>query len=295
MINVLFASQSCTYRFIITLLALVLTLPGYAQSQAFEDKTGPLDCTIEPRTIALIGSPDEGVIEEVSVRRGDIVKQGQTLAVLDAVMEKLAVDLARLQAKQDIGIRSGKVRFDFQKLERERAEVLFKKNILSDKALDEARVQENIARLELEEESNRREVAGLELALAQARLKRRTILSPIDGIVTEISKQPGEYIHEQAQLLTLAQIGELNVEVFVPVSRYGEIELQQTAIVEPVEPIGGRYEAVVEVVDRVFDAASGTFGVRLRLDNPDSVLPAGIRCVVTFKPSVSAAEISLNE
>ena len=36
------------------------------------------------------------------------------------------------------------------------------------------------------------------------------------------------------------------------------------------------------VVDRVMDAASGTFGVRLRLPNPDLALPAGIRCTVRF-------------
>ena len=44
------------------------------------------------------------------------------------------------------------------------------------------------------------------------------------------------------------------------------------------EPIGGTYRASVEIVDLVLDAASGTFGVRLALPNPDFILPAGIRC-----------------
>jgi hypothetical protein len=35
-------------------------------------------------------------------------------------------------------------------------------------------------------------------------------------------------------------------------------------------------------VDRVLDAASGTFGVRLALPNPQQRLPAGIRCKVQF-------------
>jgi len=46
--------------------------------------------------------------------------------------------------------------------------------------------------------------------------------------------------------------------------------------------IGGTYAATVTVVDRVLDAASGTFGVRLTLPNPDLQLPAGIRCKVRF-------------
>ena len=40
----------------------------------------------------------------------------------------------------------------------------------------------------------------------------------------------------------------------------------------------GRYTATVKVIDRVMDAASGTFGVRMELPNPGLKLPAGIRC-----------------
>ena len=174
----------------------------------------------------------------------------------------------------------------FQRAEKERAEALSKKRILPDKLLDEAKVEETIARLDLESAKFRREVAKVELALAEARLDRRTITSSINGIVTEVTKVPGEYIHEQTPLLALAQIDELNVEVFVPVVHYGRIKRDQKAIVEPVAPIGGRYEAVVDVVDRVFDAASGTFGVKLRLDNADGTLPAGIRCTVRFPKAV---------
>jgi hypothetical protein len=41
-------------------------------------------------------------------------------------------------------------------------------------------------------------------------------------------------------------------------------------------------KAKVAVVDQVFDAASGTIGVRLELPNPDLRLPAGIHCRVHF-------------
>jgi hypothetical protein len=35
-------------------------------------------------------------------------------------------------------------------------------------------------------------------------------------------------------------------------------------------------------VDRVVDAASGTFGVRLQLPNPGYRLPAGLKCEIRF-------------
>ena len=113
-------------------------------------------------------------------------------------------------------------------------------------------------------------------------LERRIIRSPVDGVVVEVTMSPGEFAHEQAPVMTIAEIDPLHVEVYAPVDRYGAIETGMTGVVRPQEPIGGRYEAEVTVVDRVFDAASGTFGVRLALPNPDHALPAGVRCSVTF-------------
>ena len=97
--------------------AMVLTQPLLAQT--FDDPDGGLDCTIEPRTIAEIGSPEEGIIDAVHVRRGDQVSKGQVLAVLDSTMERLTVDQARVQAQQDVEVRTGEARLAFQTLERE--------------------------------------------------------------------------------------------------------------------------------------------------------------------------------
>jgi len=271
-------------------LGLLAGLALAANALSAEDMERRLDCTIEPRKTTLVGSFDEGILEEIAVERGDIVTKGQVLAAVESRTEKLAADLARLQAEQDVEIRSRQARFDFQKIQTERAETLAEKNMASSKELDDARVAESLALLEVESAVVRHQVAQVELALAEARLDRRTIRSPINGIITEIRMSPGEYINEQTPLLVLAAIEELNVEVFVPVAHYGEIELKQVAVVEPVQPIGGRYEAVVDVVDRVFDAASGTFGVRLLLDNSDRSLPAGIRCKVRFVEIAQDAE-----
>jgi hypothetical protein len=69
--------------------------------------------------------------------------------------------------------------------------------------------------------------------------------------------------------------------------------------VRPDDPIGGDRSGEVIVVDQVFDAASGTFGVRLRLPNPDDIVPAGLRCRVTFdipeaSPRPPGPEVGLN-
>jgi hypothetical protein len=82
--------------------------------------------------------------------------------------------------------------------------------------------------------------------------------------------------------MTIAEIDPLYVKVFVPVRHYRKFQSGMIGQVIPEEPIGGVYKAKVTVVDRVFDAASSTFGVRLELPNSDYALPAGMRCRVRF-------------
>jgi hypothetical protein len=50
----------------------------------------------------------------------------------------------------------------------------------------------------------------------------------------------------------------------------------------PEDPLGSSYTAKAKAVDRVFDAASGTFSTRLELPDPNYQLPADSRCKVIF-------------
>jgi membrane fusion protein (multidrug efflux system) len=263
---------------------LVLPIPFLAAANNVANGLAgtEFDCTIEPKKTAQIGSFDDGILESIPVERGDTVTVGQVLAVIESSTETLAAELARIQAESDVDIRSREARHVFQKRQTERAKKLLVTNLVSTQEVDDARISENLALLEVESAVLRQASAKVQLALAEARLERRSIKSPINGIVTEIKMSPGEYVHEQTPLMVLAAIEELNVEVYLPVTRFGEISINQQATVVTVEPIGGSYKAVVKVVDKVFDAASSTFGVRLLLSNPDRKLPAGIRCKVSF-------------
>src|SRR5205823_8795245 len=103
-------------------------------------------------------------------------------------------------------------------------------------------------------------------------------------VVVEVLLKPGEFgaITFKDPIMKLAEIDPLHVEVVLPVSMYGKVRPGQRAAVMPEMPVGGRYETTVKVVDRVVDAASGTFGVRLELANGKRAIPAGVRCKVTF-------------
>jgi RND family efflux transporter MFP subunit len=156
------------------------------------------------------------------------------------------------------------------------------KKVLAESEHDKAKVEESLARLSVEAAVAENKIAQVEHQRAQENLRRRTIISPLDAVVVDVALSPGEYVHEQAPLMTLASVDPLYVEVFVPVVYYGRITKGMQAEVAPEDPVGGSYTAEVTVVDQVFDPASRTFGVRLQLPNLDYRLPAGLRCKVKF-------------
>ena len=146
-----------------------------------------------------------------------------------------------------------------------------------DSRLEAATGAVNHARAKLTNER----LADLELRRSMAEMARRKIVSPIKGVVLERSLSTGEFA-KQDPIVKLAQLDPLRVEVFVPVSMLNKIHVGMEAQVLPEAPVNGNYAAKVTVVDKVLDAASGTFGVRLELPNPDYKVPAGLRCKIRF-------------
>jgi hypothetical protein len=79
------------------------------------------------------------------------------------------------------------------------------------------------------------------------------------------------------ELLKIAEIDVLHVEALLPAGAWSQVKVGLAGDVQPAVG-GGTHRARVAVVDRVLDAGSGTFGVRLELPNPGHAIPAGTRC-----------------
>lgn len=243
------------------------------------------DCMIEPRQHIEIRSPVEAVIESINVKRGDLVTRGQVVATLASGPERATLALAQSRAQALGEIKAAETRVDISRKKAQRADELFKQNFISANARDEAQAEFQLATEELRRARENQQVNELEARRAGEVVAMRTIRSPLTGVVVEVLLRPGEFgaITFKDPIMRLAEIDPLHVEVVLPVSMYGKIRPGQHASVMPEPPVGGRYETKVGVVDRVVDAASGTFGVRLELPNGKRAIPAGVRCKVRFQ------------
>lgn len=240
-----------------------------------------LDGLIEPRMVVNVGSPVPGILESVTVDRGDMVKEDQVLATLQSGVEKATMQLARARAEMEVTIRARREELEFTKRREQRIRNLYRQRTLPFQELDEVETKRVLAEHALAEALENKRLAELELNRAIEVVHRMTIRSPVTGVVVERYLSPGEYI-EQQPILKLAQIDPLNVEVIMPVDMLGSIRVGMRAKVKLSAPMNGIYDATVTIVDRVVDAASGTFGVRLELPNPDYRLPPGLKCKVIF-------------
>jgi RND family efflux transporter MFP subunit len=238
-----------------------------------------LDCLTEPFRIVNVSSPLDGVLERVDVERGDLVKQGDVLALLEGSVQRAALAIAAARADSETAIESGKVRLEYAIRKVASNEKLLEEHGISEREVDDSRAQRDLSRIALVEAEDTKRFAELDMRRAAAELEVRTIRSPIDGVVMERILSPMEQT-KQTPVVKLAQLDPLRVEVFAPIALLGTIAVGLNAEVMPEDPVGGVHVARVTVVDRVVDAASGTFGVRLELRNPGYRLPAGLKCKV---------------
>jgi RND family efflux transporter MFP subunit len=262
---------------------LVLAHAALAPTLAVADE---LDCLIEPHEVVNLSSPVEGVLEKVHVERGAMVKKGQIVAQLESNLEHANVTVARARAEMDAAIKSSEARLSFTDLKLTRSEKLFEKQLISVAELQEAQTEKRLAEMAHLNAIENKRLAELELERATVALSRRTVRSPITGVVVERFLSPGEFTSGQfkseSPILKLAQTDPLRVEVFAPLSLRGKVSVGMPAKVWVEAPASSSHDVRVSAVDRVVDSASSTFRVRLELPNPNSRLTAGLKCKVKF-------------
>jgi HlyD family secretion protein len=131
------------------------------------------------------------------------------------------------------------------------------------------------------------------LELTEAQLKKLVIYAPSAGIVLSRNVEQGEVIQAGATVLMLAKLDKLNITVYVPEDRYGQIKLGDQAIVSLDSFPGKRFTAKVsyiasqaEFTPRNVQTTEGrkttVFGIELAIDNPNGELKPGMPADVCF-------------
>jgi RND family efflux transporter MFP subunit len=256
----------------------VLLFPLQARPAAF-------DCLIEPMQVVEVSAPVVGLLDKVHVRRGDRVTKGQVVATLESRAEQAAADLARYRSQATGPTLSAQNRIEFAGRKFQRRATMAGEKLMSPQERDDAEAEVRLAEAELQTAKENRELAAIEHQQQSSLLELRTLRSPFDGVVADQLLYPGEVVEPtggKKTILKLAQLDPLRVHVILPMAAFRRVTPGMSVRVTLEPPIGGSHAARVKTIDRLIDAASGTFAVFLEMRNPELSIPAGVKCRAEF-------------
>ena len=238
---------------------LALLLAGAAASAVSAAPAPPMEfsqvsCVVLPSQHLNVASTVPGIVRSVHVDRGGYVRRGQVLLDLASDLEVAQEKLAATKA-------------DMMKRKLDRNAEAIQKHLISDQERDQLESDAKVAQQEYE--------------VTHRALMQKTTVSPIDGVVVSRLAEPGQYVGSDPAF-ELGALNPLNVELVFRGEAYGKIKPGGAATVELGPPVNAARRATVAIVDKVIDARSGTFGVRLKLPNPDLRIPSGVSCKARF-------------
>ena len=275
-----------TNRLTVISVLLIVVASVFAlvtSASAERDVLSDVDCVVEPSELAELGSAVPGLLEAVYYDRADYVVKGAILAELESSVELASLSLAERVATLSTAVELRQLTAGFGVRTRERNQALFQQSSISSQSMDQVHTESRVASLQVRQEQENLELAQLEAVRARAALERRVVRSPFDGAIVQRFKSVGEYV-EGEPVYQIAQLDPLHIEVILPLEQLGVVGSGMRGLVTLTAPgfADRRFEAIVRRIDPVADAASGTYGVRLELPNPDLTIPAGVRCQIDF-------------
>lgn len=151
--------------------------------------------TVNSRHRAQMSPGVAGLVQEIPVRKGEAVKQGQVLLRLDAgefraqvTLASRSLDAAKAAADEAALLADQAIR------DHRRAEALAGQALLSNQALEEAGTRAETAEAFRRAARERVRQAEAALAAARATLDKTTMIAPFAGMVLDVTTEVGEWI-----------------------------------------------------------------------------------------------------
>lgn len=281
--------------------------PGRAQqatSPAIDTNTTIVAESALLRVIDNVAVPARasGILAQIRVKDGDLVKKGALLAKVDdteeVLMFKRAVietELAAQRASNDVAIRAAKTALEFSQQEYQRLKRA-SENIpgsVSKSELEEARVKVAQAELDLEKAHHEHELEGhnkrlkeAEQAVALHSRDVHQIVAPVNGLVVEVMRRAGEWVEPGEDVLRIMRIDRLRAEGLVP---YQQVTPHLTGLpAEITVSFPGRPDVVAKgqivFVNPELNPVNGRVRVRAEFDNPGGQLMPGMRAKMVVFP-----------
>lgn len=231
-----------------------------------------------------------GYLDKMLVDAGDVVKEGQPIAVLD--VPELKFDLQNAEASE----RRAKAEMEKATAAYEEAHLALTRLEAADKAqpnliakqdLDSARLRDQSARAALNSAKEDQNVVAASTKRFQTMLDYTQISAPFAGVITRRYSDPGSLIQAgtssgTAPLVRLSQVDLLRVAFPVSVSYVAGVKVGDEAEIR-IQSLTKKFAAKITRVSQKVETTTRTMEAQIDLPNADNSLIAGVYATVVLK------------
>ncbi len=228
--------------------------------------------SVSADSTATLRSQAGGIVTFVGAHEGMHVGRGQVLLRTDNSDDKLRVE----QAKADVESATINLRDKEQNLHRTQA--LFKNGSATQKSLDDAQRNADLAGLDLQQ----RKIA---LDIAEEQLSKTRVTAPFSGVVISASAKLGDYLLPNAISFQMIAPSSILVDAEVDEQDFARVEKEQKCVVA-FDAYGSRkFDGYVYRIVPKTDEATKTSKVFVKLLDPPANLNVGMTATVNIVSS----------
>jgi len=246
---------------------------------------------VKPAQLIRSGFKLAGVIENINVKEGDTVREGQVLASLETHDYQLGVDAAQaqydaVQRQADSAIKSGvnqaEASLEFVKTQYERMKQLYEEGAIPKTTLEELETQLVVAENKYQEALDAYSIseaqlkqASTGLEAAETKINDTVLKSPISGTVIKKLYEAGETVASGYPVVVLGRLDTLEVEIGVPDILIDTIEIGKNVDVF-IYGLEKEIQGKITNIDTTADLETRTFAVKVEIGNKDNKIRPGM-------------------
>lgn len=257
---------------------------------------------------AKVPADEAGAMVDLAVQPGARVQRGDLLARIDdrdVLLEleraKIALEHAQEQAASDVKLRISRKSLELATAELKRAEDANRdlKDVVSMTQMQKLKIDVERAELEVEQAMKDRAAADRavkaarhEVQIAERAIERHRVVAPIEGVVAEVRRQPGEWLEPGETVLRLVHDDRLRAEGFVHVRQLAVPLLGAAAQLEVMLPGQGRvvFPGTVTFVSPEANPINGQVRIWAEIENAEHKLRAGLPARLLIRAPSATAE-----
>lgn len=248
---------------------------------------------ISPQYDLNLSLSTDGIVKEIVKKEGGLVKKEDPILILDNKLQNLETQRRKIiwqdTSKLNNLIQQKKV---IQKRYDDALDLYNQTKSISFDEITSTKLKLDEIESEIKFNSENEKREELEYTISKEMLDNGILKSPIDGVVTKISVDIGEWVKTGEYIVNVINSKICYVEFNIEKDYLAQIKNKKSLTVTIDEKSNKiQKEAKIEFISPIADRSSGLTLVKVQIDNTDNSITPGLTAILSFDDSIDNSSI----